>query len=121
MRFAFITVSALFAMGCFEAGDDDDTSGGDIARCRTICEASKECPTSDPELDCTTRCYELDRIVVAGACRTRFDALLDCDEALVDICTEGVDCDEELADYSSCVEEYCADHVAECEDVFGAT
>jgi hypothetical protein len=122
MRLALVTATALLVIGCFEAsGDDDDASRGDIARCRAICQASKECPLVDPDLDCTTRCYELDRIVVAGACRTRFSALLDCDEELDDICTERVDCDEELTDYGSCVDAYCADHMAECEDVFGAT
>jgi hypothetical protein len=121
MRLAIITMSALLAMGCFEASGDDDASQGDIARCRMICQASKECPLSNPDRDCTTHCYELDRIIVAGACRTRFDALLDCDETLDDICTESVNCGDELRDYGSCIEAYCADHMAECEDVFGAT
>ena len=121
MRFAFITVSALLATSCFEAsGDDDDASQGDIARCRAICQASKECPLADPDRDCTTYCYELDRIIVAGACRTRFKTLLDCDEALEDVCTEAVDCSGEFGDYVSCIDAYCADHGAECEDIFGA-
>jgi hypothetical protein len=121
MRLATVAVSALLALGCFQAsGDDEDDAGeGSIARCRAICQASRSCPQADPNVDCTTHCYGLDRIIVAGACRTRFNALLDCDEALDDICTESVDCSEELTDYGSCIDAYCDEHVAECEDVFG--
>jgi hypothetical protein len=120
MHLAIVALGALLAIACLEnSGSDDDATGGGIARCRAICVDSRDCPGADPSLDCTTYCYDLDRIIVAGACRTRFNTLLDCDETLENICTESDDCDAELSDYLSCINAYCDDHAEECADVFG--
>ena len=121
MHHFLVSLLALLALCYLEACETsgDDASEGDIARCRVLCEDQKSCPGADTDEDCTTYCVSLDSIIIAGRCRVRYQLLLDCDEALVDLCDEPTECATERGDFDTCTSEYCSDHADECADVFG--
>jgi hypothetical protein len=122
MRHLLVSLVALLALCHLEACETsggEAASEGDIARCRVLCENQKSCPGADADKTCTTYCIDLDSIIVGGHCRVRYELLLDCDEALGDICEASTECKTELDDYDTCISTYCSDHTEQCADVVG--
>ncbi|HEX6277515.1 MAG TPA: hypothetical protein VFZ53_30940 [Polyangiaceae bacterium] len=122
MRHILASLLALLAMsylGACQTSGAEEATEGDIARCRLLCESNKSCDGADTGRSCMTYCINLDSIIVGGRCRIRYQNLLDCDEALEDLCDAAAECAMELADYDSCVATYCAGHREQCADVSG--
>jgi hypothetical protein len=122
MRHLLVSLIALLALSHLEAcqtSGDEGATEGDIARCRGLCENKKSCPDADADRNCTTYCIDLDSIIVGGRCRIRYGLLLDCDEALADICDAPTECVTELGDYDTCISTYCSDHTDQCANVSG--
>jgi hypothetical protein len=122
VRRFFIGLLALLALsylGACQQSASEEATEGDIARCRLLCESNKSCSGADASRDCMTYCIDLDGIIVGGRCRIRYGTLLDCDEALEDLCDAPTECDMELADYDACIATYCSSHREECTEVLG--
>ena len=122
MRHLLVALLALLALSHLEAcqtSGEEGTTGGDIARCRVLCENNKSCPDADADRDCTTYCINLDSPIVGGRCRIRYGLLLDCNEALDDLCDGPTECETELGDYETCINTYCSDRTVQCADVAG--
>jgi hypothetical protein len=118
-RHLFVGLLALLALchlGACESSHDEGATDGDIARCRALCENKKSCAGADPDRTCTTYCINLDRIIVGGRCRIRYGLLLDCYEALDDLCDAPTECEAELGDYGTCVDTYCSERTEQCAD-----
>jgi hypothetical protein len=123
MRHFLVSLIALLALShlgaCETSGEEEGGTEGDIARCRVLCEDNKSCPGADTHRSCATYCINLDPVIVGGHCRIRYGALLDCDEALTDVCDAPTECTTELDDYNTCVNTYCAGRSEQCADVSG--
>jgi len=116
---SLIALLALCHLEACESSGEERAGEGDIARCRVLCEKQKSCPGADADRNCTTYCVDLDSIIIGGRCRVRYELLLDCDEALGDVCDGPTECDTALDDYDTCISTYCSDHAEQCADVFG--
>ena len=122
MRHLLVSLFALLALshlGACETSGEETTIEGDIARCRALCESNKSCAGADPDRNCASYCIHLDPAIVGGHCRIRYGVLLDCVEALDDVCDAPSECESELGDYESCISTYCSDHTEQCADVSG--
>lgn len=118
MRHLLIGLIALLALShlgaCETTSGDEGGAEGDIARCRVLCENKKSCSGADSDRNCTTYCINLDPIIVGGRCRIRYGLLLDCNEALADLCDAPTECETERGDYDTCVNTYCSDRTEQC-------
>ena len=113
---ALISLGLMIFAGALVAGcgDDDDGNGdggggdgggglssGSGSDCESLCEDSKDCPGTDPNLDCAMTCANNEQTVADAGCTAEYEAYLDCAADLEDVCASG-GCDDEGSALISC-------------------
>ena len=131
---AILMALLLSAPGCIDdfshpgQGYVDDSNGtgdgnGNGNRrgpsCTSVCERAAECPDSGIEEPCPSYCAEIERLIQNARCTREWDALIECDDDISNICTPSEDdCGIQGERLVNCISDYCADYPDDCGDTF---
>jgi len=99
--------SVLVTVGCIDDFDGSDDDDDDDASCISLCNDAKDCPESDPTIDCFDECAQSEDMLRDAGCLDAWNRIIDCYGRLDDICDSeaaSVVCEEELEDYVVCLE-----------------
>ncbi|HEX6765894.1 MAG TPA: hypothetical protein VF103_10465 [Polyangiaceae bacterium] len=99
--------------------DGNGKTGGNGSNCTSVCERANDCPDSGIDESCSSRCAEIDRLSENAGCVRQWDALIECDDDIANICrpTED-DCSSEGERFLNCISDYCVDYPDDCEAIF---